>query len=189
MQFVEKAISKRSAKTNGLTVLEVMIVLAAIGIVVLIAVPGSSLFLDKHRMKVSSDSIIMGLELARSEARARGSAVVLCPSSNSHTCRSDGDWNYGWIVFSDGNGNGTVQDIELIQAFGAPSQNIRIKADGALQKRAAFTATGLIANGNFHSGQFQICLQDSKNPATLVKVDADGWVQKIPNPDGACVNG
>lgn len=189
MQFVEKAISKRWGKTMGLTVLEVMIVLAAIGIMVLIAVPGSSLFLDKHRMRVSSDSIITGLELARSEAIARGSAVVLCPSSNGHTCRSDGDWNYGWLVFSDGNGNGTVQDIELIKAFGAPSQKIHIKADGAVQNRAAFTATGLNPDNNAQSGQFQICPQDSEKTATLVTVDPDGWVQKIPTRNSHCPAG
>jgi type IV fimbrial biogenesis protein FimT len=166
-----------------------MIVLAAIGVVVLVAVPGSNLFIDKYRMKVASASIITGLELARSEASARSGTVVLCPSSNGHTCRSDSDWSFGWLVFSDGNGNGTVQDIELIKAFGAPSQKIHIKADGAVQNRAAFTATGLNPDNNAQSGQFQICPQDSEKTATLVTVDPDGWVQKIPTRNSHCPAG
>jgi type IV fimbrial biogenesis protein FimT len=189
MHFGEKSTSKRRGEFRGLSVLEMMIGLAALGIVVLIAVPGSTLLLDKYRMKVASDAIITSLELAKSEASARSSKVILCPSSNGHTCRHDGDWSHGWLVFSDGNGNGSVQAIELIQAFDAPSEKIRISADGALKNWAAFTATGLVGDNDAESGQFQICLQDSNGSATLVTVDADGWVQKIPPRDKACIQG
>jgi type IV fimbrial biogenesis protein FimT len=152
-------------------------------------VPGSTLLLDKYRMKVTSDSLITGLELARSEASARSAEVILCPSSNGHTCRKDGDWSYGWLVFSDGNGNGSVQDIELIKAFDAPSEKVMISALGALKNHAAFTATGLVGDNGDESGEFQICLRDAHRSATLVTVAADGWVQKIPPRDNACLNG
>jgi type IV fimbrial biogenesis protein FimT len=166
-----------------------MIGLAAIGIVVLIAVPGSTLLLNKYRMKVTADTIVTGLELARSEAKARSAEVILCPSSNGHTCRKDSDWSYGWLVFSDGNHNGRVEDIELIQVFDAPSEKIHISTDGALKNQAAFTATGLVADNGAESGEFQICLRDTKFAAALVKVDADGWVQNIPPRDKACPQG
>lgn len=173
---------------QGLTVLELMIVLAAIGIVVLVAVPGSDILLKQYRMKQASSSIISGLELARTEASARSSAVVLCPSSNGHTCRKDANWNYGWLVFSDGNRNGTVQDIELIQSFRAPSESITIVASGAVQNRAGFTATGLIPDDEARSGEFQICLKDSNASATEIKIDTDGWVRQIPKSDSGCSN-
>ncbi len=189
MFFLKKTNRKRRGNIRGLTVLELMIGLAAIGIVILVAVPGSTLLLDKYRMKVASDSIIAGLELARSEASARSAEVILCPSSNGNTCRKDGDWSYGWLVFSDGNGNGSVQDIELIQAFDAPSEKIVISADGALKNQAAFTATGLVGDNGAESGEFQICLLDANRSATLVTVAADGWVQKTPPRDNACLNG
>jgi type IV fimbrial biogenesis protein FimT len=166
-----------------------MIVLSAIAVVVLVAVPGSNLLIDKYRLKVASASIITSLELARSEASARSSTVVLCPSSNGNTCRGDGNWNFGWLVFSDGNGDGAVQDIELIKAFEAPSPKIHIKADGAVHNRAAFTATGLNPDNQSRSGQFQICPRDSEKTATLVKVDSDGWVQQMPTRDSYCPAG
>ncbi len=189
MHFGEKSTSNRRGEFRGLTVLELMIGLAALGVVVLIAVPGSTLLLDKYRMKVTSDAIITGLELAKSEANARSAEVILCPSSNGHTCRKDGDWNHGWLVFSDGNGNGSVQEIELIQAFDAPSEKIRISADGALKNWAAFTATGLVGDNDAESGQFRICLQDPNSSAILLTVAADGWVQKMPPGDKACLEG
>jgi len=180
---------QRWIKTRGLTVLEMMIVLAAIAVVFVVAVPGSTLLLDKYHMKVASASIVTGLELARSEASARSSTVILCPSSNGHTCRSDSDWSFGWLVFSDGNGDGDVQDIELIKAFDPPNQDIHIQAEGAVHNRAAFTTTGLNPDNKAQSGQFQICPGDSAETATLVTVDSDGWVQKIPSRNSHCPAG
>jgi len=188
MKLGERKEHKRKGKSWGLSVLELMIVLAAIGIVVLVAVPGSPVLLDKYRLKVTSESFMTALETARSEANSRGIAVVLCPSSNGHTCRRDGDWSMGWLVFADGNGNGSVQDIELIQAFEASSPKILIMANGAVKDRASFTATGLIPDNGADSGQFKICLQDSYK-GTLVQVDADGWVQKAEVAQEACTAG
>jgi len=189
MQLAGKTCFRGRGKILGITVLELMIILAAIAVIVLVAVPASTVVIDKYRMKVASASIVTALELAQSEASARSSMVVLCPSSNGHTCRNDGDWGFGWLVFSDGNGNGTVDDIELIRSFKGPSQKIHIVADGAVQNRAAFMATGLVANGNARSGVFQICLAGSKNAAAIVKVDSNGWVQKLPDRAENCQTG
>lgn len=189
MPFTVWAAYKKWGKAHGLSVLELLIALAAIGIVVLVAVPGSTLLLEKYRLKSASDSMVSGLELARTESRARASMVIVCPSSNGHTCRYDGNWNYGWIVFSDGDGNGTVQDIELLRAFEAPSPKIRVTAKGALLQRAAFTATGLVGNSEAPSGQFLICIEGSKAPPTLIGVDEDGWVRKLPASDQSCATG
>jgi Tfp pilus assembly protein FimT len=189
MRLHHRAKNKRRELTQGLTVLELLISLAAIGIVVLIAVPGSDVLLEKQRLKSASSSMMTAIELARTEAGARSSMVIMCPSSNGHTCRNDGDWNHGWLVFSDGNGNGTVEDIELISSFAAPNQEIRINADGAVQQRAAFTLNGLVGNDGALSGQFQICLRKSNALATLVSIDADGWVQKMPTRGLSCNSG
>lgn len=186
MQFTKRADRSGRRGNDGLTVLELLIGLAAVGIVVLVAVPGSDMLMDNWRMKKASSSIITGLELARSEASARSASVVLCPSSNGHTCRHDANWNHGWLVFSDGNGNGTVQDIELIRSFTAPSEEIVIQASGAVQNHAVFTATGLNPDDGARSGRFQICLRHSADKATEVEIDADGWVQKVPGSGSSC---
>jgi len=174
---------------QGLTVLELLIIFAAIAIVVLISVPGSTMLLEKHRLKTTSDTLFGGLELAMSEAHLRSSTVIVCPSSNSHSCRSDGDWNHGWLVFSDGNGNGTAQDIELIRAFEAPHQKIRIVAKGAVETSASFTMTGLVGRNETLSGMFRICLRDSDVPPRVVNVSEEGWVHETPPSNEVCDSG
>lgn len=179
MQFKKKAIHKQRHKNRGLTVLEMLIILAAIAVVVLIAVPGSDILLEKYRLKATYSELLNGLELAKSEAQMRGSTVIMCPSSNGHSCRSDHNWNHGWLVFTDGNGNGTAQEIEFIQAFEAPNQKIRIVASGAVEATASFTATGLVEQNEMHAGRFKICLRDSDAPPRVMNVAEDGWVQPV----------
>lgn len=181
-----KGNNKRRNRVLGLSVLELLIVLAAITIVVLVAIPNSTVLLEKYRLKTTETSLLDGLELARTEARMRSTTVVVCPSSNGHSCRRDNNWNHGWVVFSDGNGNGTVQDIELIKAFEAPHQRINIEATGATESRAVFTATGLLSDQVNLSGRFKICMQDSIAPARMVEVEPDGWVNHIRLQDISC---
>jgi len=161
-------------------VLELLLVLAAITVVILVTVPGSTLLLEKYRIKATYNQLLVSMELAKSEAHKRSSSVVVCPSSNGHSCRSDRDWNHGWLVFSDGNGNGTAQEIELIKAFKAPDQNIRIVAKGAVKETATFTVAGLVEANGAQIGRFTICHRDSESPPRVVSVNEDGWVELVP---------
>lgn len=177
---------KRLGNPQGVTALEILIVLAAIAIVVMVSIPTSTIFLEKYRVEATYGDLLSGLELAVSEAQVRSSTVRMCPSSNGHTCRSDGNWNHGWLVFSDGNDNGTVQDIELIRTFGAPDRHIRIVAKGAVKTVASFTTTGLVRNGGTQTGLYRICHQESDSPPRIVHVNEDGWVELVPVHDEVC---
>jgi type IV fimbrial biogenesis protein FimT len=171
---------------TGMTVLEVLIVLAALVIVVLISVPGSTMLLEKYRLSSASSQLSGSLELALTEASSRSSTVRVCPSSNAKSCRTDGNWNHGWIVFSDGNADGAVQDIELIRAFNAPHQKISIVANGAVLSRASFNSTGLVAANDAVTGQFQVCLKGSGASPTVLNVDSDGWISRSSEASTLC---
>jgi type IV fimbrial biogenesis protein FimT len=185
--------SSRNKKGNkarhfvlGLSALEMLIVFAAIAIVVLISVPGSTQLLEKYRLKSAESSLIKSLELARMEAQKRSSTVIVCPSSNGHSCRRDNNWDHGWVVFSDGNGNGTVQDIELVESFPAPHERITIEAAGATKSRASFTSTGLLGDHDAMTGQFTICMKGSSAAPRLFEVEADGWIKQVPPENETC---
>jgi len=162
---------------GGLTVVELLIILAAIAIVVMISVPGSTMVLEHFRLKAASSNLVDSLNLAKEEALMRNSSVKICPSSNGRFCRTDGNWNHGWLVYSDGNGDGTVQEIELVQAFGAPSQKVRIVATGAVEDTASFTLAGLTPANDFQDGDFHVCHEGLDSRSKIVSVDAEGWVQ------------
>lgn len=176
---------------NGLTVVELLIILAAIAIVVMISVPSSTMILEHFRLKAASSNLVDSLSMAKEEALMRNSTVKICPSSNGRFCRTDGNWNHGWLVYSDGNGDGTVQEIEFVKAFQAPSQKVRIVATGAVENIASFTLAGLVPANDTQEGEFHICHEGLDSRAKIVSVDADGWVQvsRTESGSGVCSRG
>ena len=52
---------------TGFTVVELMVALAALAIVILIAVPGSSAVIEKYQLRSTSNDLRNGLSLARTE--------------------------------------------------------------------------------------------------------------------------
>ena len=162
---------------RGITVLEVQIALTVIAIVILVSVPGSTMVLERQRLKSASGNLAQGLNTALIEAGRRSSIVRVCPSSNGRFCRRDGDWSKGWLVFSDGNGDGIVQEIELLETFDPPNENIRVTAKGAVQSQASFHTSGLVGNEESTTGQFDICHLGSNAPTRTILIDEEGWVR------------
>ena len=172
-----------------MTAIELLIVVAAIGLLLLISVPGSSMLIERYRLNAASNDLARGLSLARSEAIQRGSTVRLCPSIDGRACRDDGDWNQGWLVYSDGNADKVVQEIELIEAFDGPADEVRIIGRGPVQNGAAFTLSGLMVDADERSdrgGEFLVCYAGTSGAAKAVVVDAEGWVNVVPGNAANC---
>lgn len=176
---------------NGLTVVELLIILAAIAVVIMISVPGSTVVLEHYRLKAASSKLVDSLSIAKQEATMRNSTVKVCPSSNGRFCRADGNWNHGWLVFSDGNGDGTVQEIEFIEAFDAPSQKVRVISTGAVENIASFTLAGLKPADEAQEGAFHVCHEGLVSRSKVVSIDAEGWVQvsRTESGSGICSRG
>jgi type IV fimbrial biogenesis protein FimT len=189
MSSARKGSHRHSLVLEGMTVVELLILVAALAVVVLIAVPGSSMLIENHRLKAASTALVEGLNLARGEALRRGSTVRVCPSSNGRFCRADGDWTQGWLVYTDGNGDGTVQEIEMIRAFEAPDERVRLVARGAAVNSVAFTVTGLMPDNGADDAGFVLCHAGSDADSRTIVIDAEGWVSLQSTPAGACAAG
>ena len=174
---------------DGLSAIDVMIAMSVLALVVLLAVPGSSLLIEQYRLRAASSQLVNDIYMARSEAQNRASTVKVCPSDDGRYCRMDGDWSHGWLVFSDGNGDGMVQDIELLEAFQAPGGHVRILASGATEKAAAFTSTGLVRENGSAIGEFILCPEKSSSSSRVIAVDADGWVSVDKSDNRVCQSG
>ena len=186
MQTINDAPGRETIGAVGMTAIELLIWLSVLAIIVLIAVPGSAMLMGYYRLHTVSSELVDDLYLARSEALNRASTVRVCPSDDGKSCRSDGDWSEGWLVYSDGNADGKVQDIELIEAFAAPRKHMYIIASGAAQEVVGFTATGLVRDNGAASAEFILCPADFNADPRAVVVDADGWVSLAAADGRAC---
>jgi type IV fimbrial biogenesis protein FimT len=183
----KKAVPSRMPQA-GITVIEALIAFSVIAVIFLVATPRVSSLVQDQYIKNAGSNLYEGLSLAKHEAAKRHSTVRMCPSSDGLSCRADGDWNKGWLVFTDGNANGVPEDIERIKAFAAPSHKVRIHASGALEDTANFTVAGLSRNLGSDTGSFKVCHADSGSSHRKVTVDQDGWAEIIKK-DSSCDDG
>ena len=92
---------------GGFTLIELLVTLATLAIIVGLGAPGLRDFMMNNRRVAAVNEMVASLALSRSEAVARNLTVSMCPSTNGTAC-AVGDWDQGWIVFSDNDGDGTV---------------------------------------------------------------------------------
>ena len=100
---------------SGFTLIEVMIVVAIMGIFLAIAAPSLVATTQRFRALGETSGFVKDLQFARSEAIKQGIPVTLCASSDGATCLSSTTWNTGWIIFADPAANKTVGTILRLQ--------------------------------------------------------------------------
>lgn len=91
-------------KYSGFTLIELMVTLMVAAILVGVAIPSMSNFLNEQSLVSDVARLKSALSFARSEAITRSAGISVCASTDGATC-SGGDWADGWIVFRDQNGN------------------------------------------------------------------------------------
>ena len=131
----------RKQKQIGMTLLELMVVLAIAGILATVAIPSFQTAMKNNTVAAYRDAFATAIKIARSEAINTQSFVTICPSNNQTGC--SGNWANGWIVFADINGSG-ARDIanERLIDVNNGSTNIRV-TNGAARTVITFAATGL----------------------------------------------
>lgn len=109
----------RRKPARGLTLVELMLVVALLGILTVVAVPGFQSLQQRTQMRTEATRLLAALNLARSEAVRRNLPVSLCPSNYavSGALACGGDYSGGWIVFSNPERDQTVDPDGLVQAY------------------------------------------------------------------------
>src|SRR5690606_7896913 len=88
----------------GFTLLELMVVIAIAAILLALALPSFTSTLRSNRVATSTNELLATLSLARSEAVRNTRGAGVCTSADGGAC--GGDWDSGWLVWGDSNGNG-----------------------------------------------------------------------------------
>ena len=129
-------------KVLGFTIIELMTVVAVLGVALAIGVPTMSDFLLNNRLVSDVNSLSSALTLARSEAIKQNQRVVVCASTDKSTCNAGSVWETGWIVFVDRNANllpdygadgcadGATDDCLLIAEAALPGAENAASASG-----------------------------------------------------------
>jgi len=96
--------------------MELLVVMVIVAIIAGFGVPSFSQFIREGELTSRANSVLVALQLARSEAITRGRPVMACPSTNGTNCSGGNNWAEGWLVATDGATAGAVNaDDEVLR--------------------------------------------------------------------------
>ncbi|MCU6435654.1 GspH/FimT family pseudopilin [Undibacterium sp. Jales W-56] len=109
---------KKILKNQGFTLVELMVTITIAVILLAIAVPNMTSFINNNRVSTAVNEFVGATTLARSEAIKQGKLVTICRSTNAMsstpTCDASAlDWTSGWLVYVE---NSTSTNIGVYQA-------------------------------------------------------------------------
>jgi len=159
-------------KTFGFTLIELMIAIVIAAILIGIALPSFRSSIENTRIKTQADNIFTSLVTARSEAVKRNQRVIMCKSANGTDCVTTGNWEQGWLIYNDMDGNATVDggaDEVVIAAYSAAPANITIRTGATYTNRVIYRT-----DGTSTADTFTVCANDDTDTAREVIVSLTG---------------
>lgn len=146
---------------EGVTLIEMMVVIVVFAILAALAAPSFFSMTERWRVRQVSEALQSTLYFARSEAIKNGGNVVIQRLTRTDNAACTGgsnvaDWDCGWIVCSDDNGDGKCDRVEaVLQRYDSPpgvqvtrtsgAETIRLDRWGSV--KGAFLGFSLVPNG------------------------------------------
>jgi type IV fimbrial biogenesis protein FimT len=151
--------------------------MAVAAILIGLAVPSLTTFIQNGREDSEADSLISSLEYARSEAVKRDATVEVCASTDGATCSGSTTWATGWIVNAAG---ATPSVLQVIPQLGG-GNTLSATFNGGGVNEVTFQANGFVqaaaGAGVFATTYFRLCDERGATYARDVEVTAIGAVQ------------
>ena len=140
---------QQATKYQGFTLIELLVTLIVASVILGFAIPNFTSQIRNNRSLAFGDEFASALNYTRSEAVKRGSLVSICPSNdNGDDCATD--WTNGWLVFTDGAANDTVNSVTfgtLLRYWDPPGEDMEltVERDGSAADFVRFTGVGALA--------------------------------------------
>lgn len=176
----------RRADCRGVTLVELIVVVSILAVLLTVGIPGYSSLLHKNRISETSGLLHVSMHMARSEAIKRRRPVKVCPTADGASCRNDGEWGEGWVVFEDINGNNTPEAGEVVRWVDRLSEGIIVNASSQVEDFVRFEPTGFVWGSGGAAGHFKVCYADRDVHSHMLHVMPAGQVRLQQTGAGAC---
>jgi type IV fimbrial biogenesis protein FimT len=160
---------------SGFTMIELMATVAIAGIIMTLAAPSFRTFILNSRLATQANTLVTALHTARSEAINRGVRLTVCKSSDGSSCTTGGNWEAGWMVFTDPTNVGTYNSSsERIILVGAALEgNNTLRASTDFSNFISYLPSGFSNN----DGPFRLCDERGADEMRAIAISATGRIE------------
>ena len=171
----------KHSKDAGFTVIAALIVVAIFGLLLAIAAPPLTDFLNEVQARQNTNEFLSSLLLARSEAVTRNRPVSMCKidASTLEDCDSDNAWHDGWLSFEDLDEDGVLDVGEEIIDQHAGLDDTTIITTVNFSDHLTYTPSGRVSS----AGAFNLCVGHTS--ASRIGVNATGRPRIV---EGVCTD-
>lgn len=152
--------------SSGLTLIELLVAVVLFVILVALAAPNMQSFMRSNRLTAATNDLVASLNLARSAAVKRTTAVKICISNVAQDdCDTGtGNWENGWITFIDADNDNIIDSSEKVLRVSrslAGGTTIRSPQFGT-GITITFKSDGSASDGSTSvAGSFKICDEEA----------------------------
>ena len=169
---------------RGLTLLELLIALAVVGVLMGIATPAVDRWVQETRATTGTNMMIGSLQFARSESLRVGVPVSLCPSRDGRHCAADQQaWSEGWLIYRHQQSHGNNR-------LSHPDQILRVQSAGVPGLRANRQRFTMRTDGRRSTnGSILVCREGEALAARAIIINVNGRArstrdpQRMPSPE------
>lgn len=177
----------RTTYSAGFTLVELLVTLIILGIVIAFAVPSFQTMATSNRMTNQVNTLSGVIANARSAASvAPGATVTVCSSSDSSSCSSSTQWDNGWIVFRDEDGDGSVDtgdgdEVLRVHSDLAGGNTLRVTGFDGTGQQIQFEGNGMpsASAGSAGAGTLTICDDGGATDAGAIVVAVSGQTRLV----------
>ncbi len=163
---------------QGFTLIELMVTVSVAAILLAVGVPNFSDMVKNNRMATTANELVGALNLARSEAIKRGVRVTVCKSADGATCTTSGNWEQGWIVFTDIDNNATYDNTTetLLRVYETVNGQVVLVGNTNVSDYVSFVPSGrsALTSGAFQAGNIKVCDGRTGNVGKKVILSSTG---------------
>ena len=161
-------------KFSGYTILEVLAVTALVAVLMAIAAPGLSNFIQNDRLITQINTLTGHMAYARSEAVKRSQQVSVCVSTNGTSCTGGTNWEAGWLIYVDENGDGSFTGGEEVLRAQQTLEGGNTLTPGGIGTEVTYDFRGYVTAASV--GTFVLC--DSRSEGRAIAISTTGRVRK-----------